>query len=251
MRLGIDIGSRCTKIAYYGDNGELVLKRFDSANFYRKYGKGVGAEFCISWNKIGLPADVIAIATGYGRERARLAGAAEFPEIQAHSAGARHLLHEDTFTLADLGGQDMKVARIENGHVVDFFTSDRCAASTGRFLENMARIIGMTNEELANHWKNPVEISSTCAVFAETELLEKLSQGISPERLAAGVNYAVVKKFVPLIRRFPIDLVIATGGVSQSDAIINLLRDEAQIFVKKPDFPQFAGAIGCLTMTGV
>ncbi len=245
-RVGIDIGSRFVKIARYDADGELILERRDSAQFYREFGKATPQGFAIDMEKLGLSPDDEIVATGYGRERAKLAGATEIPEIQAHALGVSVLLNIERFTLVDFGGQDTKVMRVENGMVVDFLTSDRCAASTGRFIENMARVLGLTVEEISNYYENPAEITSTCAVFAETELLEKLSQGYTVESLAAGVNKAIVRRFAALIRRFPRDKVVATGGVAQNRAVIRFLSEALGTEITIPPNPQFAGAIGCL-----
>ncbi|MCD6418081.1 2-hydroxyglutaryl-CoA dehydratase [bacterium] len=246
MRLGIDIGSRYTKVAYPDGDG-FVLKKFDTMRFYREFGRNVGGDFLIYWDKLGISKKIDIVATGYGRERAKLNGALEIPEIQAHSSGAMYLSGKDTFTLTDIGGQDVKVVRVEDGVVVDFYTSDRCAASTGRFLENMAQVLNISLEELSRYKENPVKINSTCAVFAETELLDKISRGISIERLAAGVNYAAVRKFAAMMRRFPLDEVIITGGVSKNKAVVELLSEVLGIPLNILPNAMFAGAIGCVS----
>ena len=250
MRIGIDIGSRYTKIAYWNDGGEFSFQKYDSTQFYREFGESKDNKFFISRKKLGFPTEAKIIATGYGRERAKLAGASEISEINAHAMGARFMLGIGTFTLADLGGQDVKVIRVEDDRVIDFHTSDRCAASTGRFLEGMARVLNISENELGKHFENPVELSATCAVFAETEILDLLSRGIPVERLAAGANYAVVKKFIPILKRFPIDIVVVTGGVAMNNAVIQLLRRELNESLNVPDDMQFAGAVGCVTYDG-
>ena len=251
MRTGIDIGSRYTKLAYYAGSNKLTLQKFDTVRFYREYGTATVDGMSISWDRLGLSPNCEIVATGYGRERARLSGATEIPEIKAHVLGAQKMLGIGTFTLADLGGQDVKIIRVESGHIADFHTSDRCAASTGRFLENMARILGISDEELSRHWENPAHLSATCAVFAESELLDMLSRGHSIASLAAGVNYAAVKKFAPMICRFPLDVLIASGGVAMNDAVISLLSNELGISIKVLPEAQFAGAIGCLSMNEI
>jgi len=244
-RLGLDIGSRFTKLAY-ARNNRTEFSMFDSATFYREYGTPSPNGFVINLRKLGFGENLEVVATGYGRERAKLSGAVEIPEIQAHALGAMKSTGERTFTLIDFGGQDTKIIRVEQGMVVDFTTSDRCAASTGRFLENMAKVLGMELDELSQYYEDPAEISSTCAVFAETELLEKISMGIPIERLAAGVNYSIVKRFAAMIRRFPADRVVATGGVAKNNAVIRLLSEELGVAVLVPKKPQFMGALGCL-----
>ena len=246
MKIGIDIGSRFAKIANFNKNGELIFSLYDSSDFYRQFGKSTDAGFSIDLQKLGFNSDVEIIATGYGRERVRLSGAKEIPEIQAHALGSVYMLGMKDFTLIDFGGQDTKVIRVESAKAVDFLTSDRCAASTGRFLENMARILKISIDELAQFSENPEPISSTCAVFAETEILEKIAQGIPLQNLAAGINQSVVKRFAMLIKRFPLDKVIASGGVAKSKAVIRLLSDELDVEVIVPNHPQYIGAIGCL-----
>ncbi|HDG68264.1 MAG TPA: 2-hydroxyglutaryl-CoA dehydratase [candidate division Zixibacteria bacterium] len=245
-RVGIDIGSRYVKIARHDAAGRLILEKHDSARFYREYGRATPEGFVIDMESLGLGDYDEVVATGYGRERAKLAGATEIPEIQAHAIGVSAMLGIDTFTLVDFGGQDTKVIRVENGLVVDFLTSDRCAASTGRFIENMARVLGLTVDEISQYYENPAPITSTCAVFAETELLEKLSLGYTVESLAAGVNKAIVKRFAALIRRFPTDRVAASGGVAKNTAVIKFLSETLGTRILIPEHPQFAGAIGCL-----
>ena len=244
--VGIDIGSRYVKIASFDGNGGYELTRYDSAEFYRKYGVSTQSGFAIDMKSLKIPDDAEIVSTGYGRERASLSGAKEIPEIQAHAAGSSYLLNISDFTLIDFGGQDTKVIKVESKSTVDFLTSDRCAASTGRFLENMAKVLGLTLDELAQYYENPIKISSTCAVFAETEILEKISRGIPIEQIAAGVNRSVVERFARLVMRFPSNTIVASGGVASSKAVIKLLSDELGISVIVPQNPQFAGAIGCL-----
>ncbi|RKZ32985.1 2-hydroxyglutaryl-CoA dehydratase [bacterium] len=247
MKVGIDIGSRFVKIARKGEDDELQLVKYDSGEFYRKYGSNSeSGEFIINMELLGIGKPAEIIATGYGRERAKLAGAKEIPEIQAHIDGVVYLTDLNNFTIIDFGGQDTKIARVENKRLINFITSDRCAASTGRFIENMAQILGLSLEQMARYYENPEPISATCAVFAETEILEKISRGISTERIAAGVNYSVVNRFSSLIERFPLDTLVATGGVALSEAVIKLLENKLETEVIVPPHPQFAGAIGCL-----
>ncbi len=244
MRIGIDIGSRFTKIVYPGREDELFLMLLDSAVFYRRYGRSDNGKFYVSLKSLGLPDDAEIIATGYGRERAKLSGAKEISEIHAHAIGAMHMVSDKKFTLVDLGGQDVKAIRIENGKVVDFRTSDRCAASTGRFLENMAKILSISLEELSKHYENPEKISATCAVFAESEILEKISYGISIARISAGINYAVARKILPIIRYFGVDRLYFCGGASINNAIIQIINKELHATAKVLYNAQFIGAIG-------
>ncbi len=244
-KIGLDIGSTITKLAHVENDG-FVLSAFKSAEFYSTYGAIHNDELFINLQQLDFKSDTQVIATGYGREKAKIAGATEIPEIQAHAVGASRIFGVNTMTLIDFGGQDTKVIRVENAAAVDFLTSDRCAASTGRFLENMAAILGMTLCDLAACSGEFVTISNTCAVFAETELIDKISRGVPREKIAAGVNYSVVKRFLPLIARFPHDFIALTGGVALNGAIAAFLARELQCTVHTHAYSQYAGAIGCI-----
>ena len=147
--------------------------------------------------------------------------------------------------MLDLGGQDSKVVLVERGNVKDFVSNDRCAASTGRYLENMAQVLGMSLKEMSSHYKEPIKLSSTCAIFGETELIGLLASGKKPERLAAGVNYSIIRRFLPLIKKYPSYPLCLSGGVAQNKAITKILKSRELNVIALP-FPQFGGALGTL-----
>ena len=130
--------------------------------------------------------------------------------------------------------------------MVDMMLNDKCAASCGRYLENMAAVMEISIEELVKHYKNPVQLNSTCAVFGESELIGKISEGCSIEELAAGVNYSLFKRISPLIERFPEDCLVLTGGVAKNQAFVEYIKSELDFKeVIVPLYPQLNGAIGC------
>lgn len=246
MIVGMDIGSRSVKIAVL-NAGEIELLSYDTSEFYRHFSKRNEGVLVIDLERLGFSEIDEIVVTGYGRDRVRFLGTIEIPEIQAHSMGVQEMLNISDFVLIDLGGQDTKVVNVKDGKVVDFLTSDRCAASTGRFLENMAHILGISVQDLGNFKQNPAKIDSTCAVFAETELLEKMSIGVPFEEICAGVNFSVVRRFSALVRKFlPAQNVVATGGVSLNKALVEFLGNEIGYEVIVPENSQFAGAIGCI-----
>jgi predicted CoA-substrate-specific enzyme activase len=165
--------------------------------------------------------------------------------MKAHLYGAIYQTGMENFTLLDLGGQDSKVVKVKNKKMIDFVTNDKCAASSGRYLENMAKVLGISLQELSRYWKNPVELNSTCAVFGETELIGKIIEGHSIEKLAAGVNYTIFKRVKPMLFKLYSDAIIFTGGVAKNRAIIKILESETGAEVILSDYPQYNGAIGC------
>ena len=118
----------------------------------------------------------------------------------------------DHFILLEVGGQDTKVLYVKDGRVFDFLTNDRCAAGTGRYLENMARFLKMPLTEFAAAWQDPVEISQTCAIFGESELVGHLLEGVDPARIAAGVNASVARRALAMVRRYRCPTLVCVGG---------------------------------------
>lgn len=249
--LGIDLGSRRIKIVALQEDQVLWTRSFDTIPFYKKYGGIHDGRLSIDFAAAGidLPSaggkPVPVVATGYGRNNIDLENARVIPEIQAHCKGAEFQTGLFTFTLLDMGGQDTKVARVENGLLVDFVMNDKCAASSGRYLENMAAVLDISLEELSRHSENPVALNATCGIFGESELIGKIIEGHPTETLCAGVNMALVKRVLPMLRPFPADTLIVTGGVAKNRAMIALLQARTKARVIVPPHPQFNGAIGC------
>jgi predicted CoA-substrate-specific enzyme activase len=244
VTLGIDLGSRHVKIAWENEKG-WNFRRFDTIEFYRQYGQLVNNELRIDFDKLHMETKGKVVSTGYGRLTIKVEGGLVIPEIKAHVLGALHQTGLDTFTLMDLGGQDSKIVKVVKGRMLDFQTNDKCAASSGRFLENMSRVLGITLEELGRHEEDPVELSSTCAVFGESELIGKIIEGIPVERLAAGVNQTIVNRVKPMLTQLISESIVFTGGVAFNPAIKRIIEREFGVEVIVPPEPQFNGAIGC------
>lgn len=248
---GIDLGSRSVKIALMrepamGERLEILrLESLDTIRFYREYGRKQGEKLVVDFEALGLPVVERLVSTGYGRNTLELAGGEAIPELKAHVLGAIYQIGLMDFTLVDLGGQDSKIIQVRNGKMIDFQTNDKCAASSGRYLENMASILDVTLEELGQYADNPVELNSTCAVFGESELIGKIVEGFSLGELAAGVNGTIVKRILPLLRSFAGEVLVFTGGVARNHAVGRLLEAGSGRGIVIPLEPQFNGAIGC------
>ncbi|HEY8910347.1 MAG TPA: acyl-CoA dehydratase activase [Desulfosporosinus sp.] len=248
---GIDLGSRSVKIALMQQKSEgerleiLRLESLDTIRFYREYGRKQGEKLVVDFEALGLPTVERLVSTGYGRNTLELAGGEAIPELKAHVLGAIYQTGLKDFTLVDLGGQDSKIIQVRKGKMIDFLTNDKCAASSGRYLENMASILDVTLEELGQYSDAPVELNSTCAVFGESELIGKIVEGYSLAELAAGVNATIVKRILPLLRSFTGEVLVFTGGVAHNQAVGKLLETGTGRRIVIPKEPQFNGAIGC------
>lgn len=250
FKIGIDLGSRKAKFALMR-GGEIVrLADLDTIAFYKKYGSIVNDELALDLPGSGIfSAEELAEAaltiTGYGRNSINLHGARVISEIKAHVAGARAQTGLVNFTLLDMGGQDTKVAQVVAGRLTDFVMNDKCAASSGRYLENMAAVLEVSLDELSSHSEEPVALDATCGIFGESELIGQILRGYPVSRLCAGVNLTLVKRVMPMLKRFPSDTLVITGGVALNRAMVSLLQEQCGMRIVIPEHPQHNGAIGC------
>lgn len=254
---GIDLGSRSVKIALMlqekeGNDLEVLrLESLDTIRFYREYGRKQGDKLVVNFEALGLPGVERLVSTGYGRNTLELAGGEAIPELKAHMLGAIYQTGLKDFTLIDLGGQDSKIIQVRKGKMIDFMTNDKCAASSGRYLENMASILDLSLEELGQYAEAPVELNSTCAVFGESELIGKIVEGYSLTELAAGVNATIVKRILPLLRPLTSEVIVFTGGVAHNHGVGRLLEEGSGKRIIIPLEPQYNGAIGCCVYGGL
>lgn len=243
--LGIDLGSRNVKVCLMEDDRIRSRDCFESMEFYRKYGVRSGDGFTVDLAAFSRDRNPAVVATGYGRTAAAIRGIDTVSELTAHFLGARFQTGLDTFTLLDMGGQDYKVVRATDGAMADFATNDKCAASTGRYLENMARVLGITLDELGCHSDDPVPLSDTCAIFGESELIGHIVRGVPVPQLAAGVNRTVVRRVLPLLDRMGNGVIVMSGGVALNPAVVAILRETTGREVRVVPDPLHNGAIGC------
>ncbi len=250
MRIGIDLGSRKVKFSVV-DNGAVIrLADHDTLGFYKQFGRIVDEELSFDLEGTGLftreeLAGASIVVTGYGRNTLDFKGVKVVSEIRAHVAGAVFQTGLKDFTLLDMGGQDTKVALVRNGRLDDFVMNDKCAASSGRYLENMASILEVSLDELSSHWEDPVSLDTTCGIFGESELIGQILRGHSTGRLCAGVNLTLVKRVMPMLGRFSSLHLVLTGGVACNRALVRMLESETGRPVLVPEHPQHNGAIGC------
>ena len=250
MRIGIDLGSRKAKFALLGAGGIIRLADYDTIAFYKRFGRLEGEDLSLDLAASGMFSDLEldraeVTVTGYGRNTLNLKGARIVSEIRAHVAGALHQTGLKNFTMLDMGGQDTKVALVRDGRLADFVMNDKCAASSGRYLENMAAVLEVTLDELSAHWQDPVPLDATCGIFGESELIGQILRGHPLARLCAGVNLTLVKRILPMIRRFPSETVVLAGGVARNVALVRLLERETGHAITVPEHPRHNGAIGC------
>lgn len=246
MPCGMDLGSRVVKIIDIKDDGVRSMIGYDTVEFYKAFGKMEGKELAVAFEKLGLSPELLRLTvTGYGRNTVRVKGARSISEVKAHTLGAIHQTGLTDFTLLDIGGQDTKVISVKGARMEDFIMNDKCAASSGRYIENMCRILGMSLEDISACLKNPVNLSATCAIFGESEIVQKITEGVPYEEIAAGVNLTIVKRVLPMLARFPDGPIVFSGGVAKNKAVAALLKVATGRVVIPLSEPTFNGALGC------
>jgi predicted CoA-substrate-specific enzyme activase len=186
------------------------------------------------------------VATGYGRINIPFADK-NITEISCHARGAASIF-EGTRTVIDIGGQDSKVIKLENGNPVDFLMNDKCAAGTGRFLEVMARALEIDLkrfEDIFLTTKGHVDISSTCTVFAESEIVSLIGQGVDKNMIIRGLVYSIAAKITSMVERIGMEEpVCMTGGVAKNLGVVKALEEKLKTKINIPDEPQITGALG-------
>ncbi len=241
--LGIDLGSREVKIVVM--EKDIIVRKFSigTMRFYRDYCSYNGS-FVVDLDKLGVSNIDISISTGYGRNNTDLLKFKPINEIKAHTYGAMFQTGLSDFVLLDIGGQDVKVVRVQNRIITDLELNEKCAASCGRYLENMANILEVDLDKMTEYFENPVELNSTCSVFSESELIGKIAEGVDVESLYAGVNYSLYKRLLPMLTTFKGRRLVLSGGVVKGYAIRQYLKNNYEEVICV-DEPQFNGAIGC------
>lgn len=244
---GVDVGSTQTKAVIVDDRERIVGRSLlaTGANVVR----AAEEAFRVALEESGLPGEGIGyvIGTGYGRYRVEF-GDDQVTEIVCHARGAARMF-PGTETVLDMGGQDTKAIRVrKGGDVLDFCMNDKCAAGTGRFLQSAAAALELGLDELgptALRGTRPVRISTTCTVFAESEVLSWLARGRKIEDILLGVHQSIAKRSFGLLRRVGIEGEITfTGGVTRNEAMVAVLEETIGAPLNVSEESHYMGALG-------
>ena len=246
---GVDVGAATAKTVILSNNSILGYSIIPTGHNVKVAAEQVTME---AMQRAGISTSTqeldYVISTGYGRNAVTFANKAA-TEIICHAKGAYFMI-PDTRTIIDIGGQDSKAIEVDDkGNVRDFVMNDKCAAGTGRFLEVMAEVLEVGSIDnmgpISLKGENPCSISSTCTIFAESEVVSLRAEGKSRENLIAGVHKAVASRVAVMAKRLKINpKVIFTGGVAKNIGVKRALEEELGIDVLVPEEPQIMGALG-------
>jgi len=244
---GVDVGSTQAKAAILNGSAEVVgLGLCDVKGNVANAAQQV-THLALADAGVEMDALAYVVGTGYGRFRIAF-GDDQITEISCHAKGAK-CVFPGTQTVIDIGGQDTKAIKVgSEGNVLDFTMNDKCSAGTGRFLGAAALVLNMPVSELgaaALRSKHPVKITTTCTVFAETEIISYLAKGKQQEDILIGMHESIVQRTVSLARRVGVvEQVTFTGGVSQNRCVVGLLERMLEVELNVGPRSQYMGAIG-------
>lgn len=244
--MGVDIGSTASKCVIL-QNGQAVAGQ---AVIPAGTGtSGPGRAVAEALHQAGLtPAQLsMTVATGYGRN-AFDSAQRTYSEMSCHAKGA-HYLCPEARTVIDIGGQDAKALRIlPDGRMDNFVMNDKCAAGTGRFLDVMARVLEAEVSDLDaldQQAAQIVNISSTCTVFAESEVISQLARNVAIPDLVAGIHQSVATRTASLVKRLGVQSpVVMTGGVAQNRGVVRALERLLGVPIEPLPEAQMVGALG-------
>jgi len=189
------------------------------------------------------------VGTGYGRDRIPFVGDTA-TEIACHGRGA-HWLVPSARTVIDIGGQDCKAIRLDaGGGMLKFTANDKCASGTGRFLEVMARLLGIELSEIGGmsaESKSPITLASACTVWAQADVIQHLNNRVPVADIAAGINNAMAARMAIIVNGIGCERdVVMTGGVAKNAGVVAALEKMLGLRIKRVSRsdPQLAGAIG-------
>src|ERR1017187_6329623 len=246
---GVDVGSTQTKAVIIDEDLQIVGRALVSTGANVTVAAETAYELALQQGNIHEEEEGVGfiVGTGYGRYKVTF-GDAQTTEISCHGRGAVHMF-PGTRTVVDMGGQDTKAIRVSpTGEIVDFCMNDKCAAGTGRFLGAVATALEIPLSELgvvALRSVRPVKISTTCTVFAESEVLSWLGRGKKVEDILLGVHNSMISRSIGLMRRVGIEPEVTfTGGVTKNIGMVQGLNKALGFEVNVGDDSHFMGALG-------
>lgn len=244
--MGLDIGSTATKGAIIENGVKIAATATISSGTGTTGPARVVSELFEQLNISRADIEKL-VVTGYGRMKYADADK-QISELSCHTKGVTFLV-PNVKTIIDIGGQDAKALKLnDKGKLVNFVMNDKCAAGTGRFLDVMARALEVKVSDLGDlSAKSTMEIpiSSTCTVFAESEVISHLSNEVSIENIIAGIHASVAKRVSSLAKRVGIEEgVVMVGGVAKNSGVVTAMEKAIGLKIIVLELAQLTGALG-------
>lgn len=249
LTAGIDAGSTHTKVIIADQEGHILSRATTPSGFNFARAAERGFQTAMETARVSRDDMAYVAATGYGRHMVPLRDVA-ITELTCH-AWAMHALLPEIRTILDVGGQTVKAIRLdERGRVKAFRLNDKCAAGSGAFLEKTMRYMGYEATDIAAlsaAATDPAVVSSICAVFAESEVINHLVSGRGAEDVCAGAVIALAERAAQLVKRLrPEPQFALSGGLTRIPLMRRALEDALKVtfHVAPDDLGVYAGALG-------
>jgi (R)-2-hydroxyacyl-CoA dehydratese activating ATPase len=246
---GIDVGSTYTKAVLVDRGGDVLATVMEPTGFRLAEVAARALERALEAARLERKDVAYVVATGFGRHQVAFADV-HITDLTAAARGATRLFPR-TRTILDVGGQTMKASRLgEHATVRSFRLNDKCAAGTGAFLEKTARYMGYATEEigpLVETSKDATSISGVCAVFAESEVINHLSQGVAPADIMHGAIVSLVGRSLQLMKRVQMEKEFTLiGGILRFPTMARVVREalQSEVNVPPPALVQCVPALG-------
>ena len=252
--IGIDVGSQTTKAVLLEDN-RIVSSSILLSNENAELGAKTAVEQALAEAGLSFNNSIPIVSTGIGGKAVTFSK--QHKSITTCLGRGIHHLMPDVQLAIDLGAESGTVIKLnERGRLSDWATHDKCAAGTGLFLQQMAKLMLLSMEEMSElslKSTDKADITSTCAVFAESEVISHVHR-VPPTPMpdiAAGIYYSIVSRVITLCKRVGIQKeVAAIGGVALNQGLIRILEQEMEFKIHVPEKPQIVAALGAAVIAG-
>lgn len=243
---GVDIGSAFIKAVLINRKQIIAYEMLSSGGRYKETARRV-LDQILTNGRVGLDKLSGIVVTGIGAESAPFQ-ARQFSDISCQAAGCRSLFPSARIVI-DIGGQFTRAVKLTpEGRVANFLMSEKCATGSARFLQVIAQILRIKIEDigpLSLKSQRPVEFSTNCAVFAESETISRIAEGARIEDILAGVHRALAAKAAVLVKGLKMEKdVVLTGGGGEDAGLVSAVSEALGVDVLVPEQPRLTAALG-------
>ena len=251
VHIGIDSGSTTVKLVVVDEKSQIL---------YTNYQPNLGNPLPLIREQLlkiykehpGLQVASVT-TTGYGEELVKNAFRCDYGLVEtvAHFTAAKYFMPDVDFII-DIGGQDMKCFKIEDGAISNIFLNEACSSGCGSFLQTFAQALGYDVKKFASlglFADRPVDLGSRCTVFMNSSVKQAQKDGASIENISAGLSISVVKNALYKVIRAssPEELgrkIVVQGGTFYNEAVLRAFEKEMGVEVIRPDIAGLMGAYG-------
>jgi benzoyl-CoA reductase subunit D len=262
LTAGIDVGSSAVKFAVLrlgaGDEVETLALRTDRIH-RRELGKVIEEGWTATLEESGVDAKDVAYVASTGEGELVEFRRGHFYGMTTHARGAV-LLEPAARAVLDVGALHARAMKIDDrSKVLGYRMTSQCASGSGQFLENVARYLGVTLNDVGSlscQAKRPEAVSSICAVLAETDVINMVSRGIGTSDILKGIHQSMAGRFVKLLRAIGAeDRVLITGGLSADEGLAEAMREKVEedglgMTIETHPHSIYAGALGAALWGG-